>query len=79
MQKPKIRTVEAARAYRAAQEAEKAALANARAVLNDENTALKAKVSEGSEKMKTIAGLFSTTVWNLLPQKIKQYFTEYRS
>lgn len=76
---PKIRTVAAARAWRAAKEAERAALADAGAVLNDENAALKTQVDEAVETMRTIANAFSVSLWKVLPQGIKQHFEKYRS
>ena len=30
------------------------------------------------QDMKTVAGLFSNSLWNALPQKIKEYFEAYR-
>lgn len=39
---------------------------------------LEAANAEATERMRTIANLFSDTVWRLLPQSIKQYFEEYR-
>jgi hypothetical protein len=39
---------------------------------------LQAKLEEKAEVLSTVANMFSATVWNLLPQKIKDYFKEYR-
>ena len=30
------------------------------------------------QDMKAVAGLFSDSLWNVLPQKIKEYFEAYR-
>lgn len=43
-----------------------------------ERAELEARVSEATERMRTIANLFSASVWAILPARIKTYFSEYR-
>lgn len=39
---------------------------------------LEAQLAAETDKLRTVANLFSASVWKLLPQKIKAYFEEYR-
>lgn len=44
-----------------------------------ERAELEAKLAEATEIISTVANLFSSSVWKILPQKIKRYFEEYRT
>jgi TRAP-type C4-dicarboxylate transport system substrate-binding protein len=39
---------------------------------------LQKQLADATETMRTIANLFSKSVWALLPEKIKSYFEKYR-
>lgn len=43
-----------------------------------ERAGLEAQAAKATETLRTVANLFSASVWKILPAKIKAYFEAYR-
>ena len=49
-----------------------------RAELETKAAEAEAKLAESTETLRTVANLFSASIWKILPTKIKAYFEAYR-